>query len=652
MTADSSASGLARPSSGAIAAFTCVVVLLAVAVVILPVLSGGFLRPMDRPLLIEARAVEATARFAERPAVEVAQRLFLAGHALGTRDTNAARPSSQVYQPIAIATLALDAWLTGSSDARLFQYHLTNWALHLLNVLLVYLLVRRQTTSTLWAATAALFFGLHPAQLETIAVVSHRGTLLGTTFALMMVLDYLRFARSRRALALVSTLLSFAFAVLSSPIFIVLPLILVLLDYWPLRRFTKFSFLEKAPHLAILLGSIVWLRPAFGASLRTDWTPSLIVETLASFIQRLMFPVNLAPLTPTGDATGLPAVLNWIVVGLILATLLLSMRGLRPLFVTTAGVLCLLGPALLTAMPSESLAGAGWLYPSVAWIAVTAIPAIAAGIGASQRAPRLAAASSLLALALVIPTRTQSRVWHDGESVFKRVVAVYPGWSTGHVGLAEWYLLEGDSNRGTESDRALASARRAAELAPDDPVALFYLGTALLGAPDGPRMAINPLQRALQQRPDWVECLQNLGVAFAISGRAEEALPHLERARDLAPRSANVRLGLGHLYLSLNRPAEARGVLQEALRLQNEPGVHVALARAWAEIDEPDFVRRHLEAAVARDPRWAARAARYPALRRLADRPGFEMLIDKNNIDERAEPIESLVPAARSATGS
>ena len=96
----------------------------------------------------------------------------------------------------------------------------------------------------------------------------------------------------------------------------------------------------------------------------------------------------------------------------------------------------------------------------------------------------------------------------------------------------------------------------------------------------------------------------------------------------------------------------ARRELQEALRLNNDSVTHLSLAMAWAANDAPDRARRHLEAAIAKDPRMAARAAACEELRRFRDQPGFENLFDSSAEPDEARPSEIEMPAARNTRGS
>ena len=135
------------------------------------------------------------------------------------------------------------------------------------------------------------------------------------------------------------------------------------------------------------------------------------------------------------------------------------------------------------------------------------------------------------------------------------------------------------------------------------------------------------MRAALASDPDWIDCLHDLGVALAENGQVEEAIPYLERARDLRPKSAGVHMALGNAYLRVNRPSSARCEFQLSLAEQNDANAHIGLARAWAANDRLDYAKRHLSTALEMNPALAERAAEYPELSPLRDDPDVGPLL-------------------------
>jgi len=235
---NSSNARLSPPSAGLAAACVCLGLMLVVGAAFWPVLNAGLIEPSDQHYLFEVGRV----REANWRAFAAAfQRLHLPAG------------SGPEYAPLTTVSLKLDALTIGDWRAAAFHFHLTNLALHVLNVALLYFLLCRlhhvghggptpRAGSLLWATIGALLFGLHPVQVESAAWIAQRGMLLGTTFALVTLLAYSVYAATQHLRWLVPVTLCYAAAVLSKPIFIALPVLLLVLDVWPLRRMTGRSW--------------------------------------------------------------------------------------------------------------------------------------------------------------------------------------------------------------------------------------------------------------------------------------------------------------------------------------------------------------------------------------------------------------------------
>lgn len=631
-----------RPSPGMIAANVALGVMIVVGVVFHPVLTASFL---DRGDAAWVRRAAGLASFSGRS--------LQSAFTTVTRSPDAAG----YYQPLAALSLAMDARLTSEPAAASFYFHLTNLVLHALNVALVFAIVRRLSGGLAWPALLSLLFGLHPAQVESVAWVTQRMTLLATFFSLSAVALYLRYARRGRTVWLLATTLLYVGAVLSQPLFLGLPILLLAFDLWPLRRNSWWPLIEKVPMFAVMLAvGVVQLTnqhrvPASAEPDVGSW--ELMAQSAASFFYRMAWPANLSPFYPVVGR----AALHWPlvkVVGFLAGAAVLftwSFRRARPLFVALAGAFVFICPALLNVAYTDRLLGDAYLYP----ILIAPIAVLAAWIGRRRRwiatpAGRWTAIGCACLLPMMaVRSYAMTFDWQSSREQYAHAVRTYPQWSRGYCGLVEACLQDNDL------DEALNVARRAVAVDPRDATSQFYLGTALL-LQDRSRAseAIAPLQKALQSNGDWIACLQNLGVAYARSGSMEKAIGYLERARSLQPDSPGIRLGLGHAYLEVHRPASARKELAEALKRRNDPYAHLGLARAWAASDSLDLARRHLSAALAKDRRVAARAAAAPELTPLRSDPDFRAIFDSASpealMDRGASPAE--MPATRSARGS
>lgn len=572
------------------------------------------------------------------------------------------------YQPLTAVSHRLDAWLSyrTSSDgigvqaldsfARAFQFHLTNLALHIANVGLVFYLVRRLSKGYVWPVLASLVFACHPGQVETVASIAQRMTLLGGLFSLLSLVCYVHARASRFAATwMIFATVAYAAAMLCRPLFIALPVVMLALDIWPFRRAGWQPFVEKAPMFAVLISTAV-IQSLARATLNApkpyvDGGVELVTHNLASLAARVVWPFGLSPYQPPGVSVAglsLGPVFDGIVIAGLLAGLIWSLRRSKPVFAGLTGAVLLMMPALLEAPYTLCLLSDQYLYGALI------IPAVVFAAWIAERNLHLSRTSGrwmaigLAALVAVFSVHAYAMTpdWQSSRTLYERTVAVHPNWMPGHIGLVESLIEE------NEFDLALLRARQAASIAPDNPSMQFYLGTILLLSDDSRAAeAIEPLRKALRSDPNWITCLQNLGVAMVRAGHDEEAIVHLEKARDLQPGSAGIRLGLGNAYLKVQRFASARREFQEALKRRNDPMAHLGLAIAWAANDELDYARRHLEAAVAKDPHYAVRAGRSPELRRLLDVPGFDGLIEISDDQGAASNSATESPTARRANG-
>ena len=703
-----------------------------------PTLSAGFANHNDQRYAILAGHIRASASGALSEQLpswrDVIARVFSAGR------IHRPAGSAGIYQPLVELSFVWDGRVAGDLRSLPFQFHFTNLLIHLINVALVFVLVLKlaagvgRDRARIWAVLLCLLFALHPVQVESVAWVSQRMTLLGAMFVLMALNCYLRHAQvaagtggrlplarpraNRTVLGVISHLmlryrwllpvgLFYAAAILCRPMFLALPVVLFLLDAWPLRRFARCGaaaqklfhnsldaaprglkpaalqgietakrlgirlVIEKLPLLAILCVGLGFQYALNARVLSPHMVPvahiqaasdtqgiGLSAHTFVSLAARLSWPFRLSPYQPrstTVGGTGLGAAFDVAFLLLVATALAWSFRRRRAIFTALAGGVLVLLPALWQASYSPRLLSDQYLYG----VLILPIMVMAAWLGehfpfgalrlhaAGTQRVGIVVISAVVVLFLFL-SRAQSHVWRSGRELYAQTTSIYPTWAFGYVGLVESHIQADDL------DAALEAAEKAADIAPDDSSTQFYLGTVLLLCHDErSRKAIPLLESALETDPDWIECLQNLGVALARNGMSAEAITYFERARDLEPGSAGIRIGLGNAYLKVHRFASARGEFQEALRQRNDSAANLGLAIAWAGNGVPEYARRHLAAAVAKDPTVAARAARSEQLRRLHDLPGFDTLLDlSDHSTGTGDASIAESPPARRAHGS
>jgi protein O-mannosyl-transferase len=501
-------------------------------------------------------------------------------------------------------------WLTFGVDHALwgmnaFGYHLTNILLHAANAALFYLLALRLlrlglTTASagairLGAIVTALFFALHPLRVESVAWVTERRDVLSALFYLLTVLAYLKACATDgapRRRWLLASIGAYALGLLSKSLIMSLPLALLVLDVYPLRRARgswRRVLLEKLPYLclaivaAVISVLVVIAKVGLTSSSAYPLTArvAMALYSLVFYVWKTLVPLLLSPLyelpaqveltsprflVPALFAAGLtiglvltrrswPAALAaWLVYGLTLA----PVSGIvhngpqlvadRYSYLSCLGVALLVGAAVTAAVSRAAISRpvrGGVVLAGFAWI-----------------------------VGLTALTVQQLPVWRDADEVWRRALEVDPDcvFCLGQTGA----LL---GNRG-DVGSAIAHFARVVELRPDNVRHRSNLGLALLKA-GRPAEAAAEFERILAKEPTDAETRTRLGLALAQQGKLAEASREFERASRDDPRSAGSLTQLGISLIELGRPADAIPYLESAVRLDPASAVaRRALSRA------------------------------------------------------------------------
>jgi Flp pilus assembly protein TadD len=497
-----------------------------------------------------------------------------------------------------MSTYAPLGWLSYAMDYSFwrldpFGYHLTNLLLHALNAVLFFGLAGRllrlafpdaeRVSLSVGAFLAALLFAVHPLRVESVSWVSQRRDLLSGLFFLATI----RFYVDGRRLAAAG---AFLLASLSKPSVVPLPIVLLILDHYPLRR--KFSWrlvFEKTPFFLIagadaflairaqaVTGNFVPLSQ-YGLSSRL----AQAVHGLGFYISKTVAPSGLSALYPLPEALSL-----WsLMVGkslLVLAAAAGVMRWLgvpgRAAAALWAYYLVMLLPVLGFLQNGPQLTALRYSYlPCLGW----ALLAGAAAASARRSWRRWAIAGLALAAGANIPlVQAQVRLCRDDVSLWSSVVARYPESFNANLNLADGLIRAG------ETRAAIPYARAALRLARGDGgLAVLCLAKAL--AANGElEEARRRLEGLLAAHPDWSAGHDLLGVVLTRQGAPRPALEHFERAAALDPRSAQARYNAGVLLAGQGRFGAAQDRLEAAARLEpDEPLYRGALDRVRADRD-------------------------------------------------------------------
>ncbi|MCB0635050.1 MAG: tetratricopeptide repeat protein [Lewinella sp.] len=463
-------------------------------------------------------------------------------------------PVAGNHHPLTVLSLALDYQLAGLDP---FQYHLTNLLLHLLNTGLVFaFMYRLADRQALVAGVTALFFALHPMHVESVAWVSGRKDLLYTLFFLLSLLAYLRYLQRLSWGWLGGSLLLFVLSVAAKPAAVVLPVVLLLVDYARGRDWQWRWLWEKVPFFLVSL-VFGWLtiqaQQAGGAV--GDLESYTIGQRLLfgcyglmMYLYKAIIPYPLTNLYAYPDlAEGLPFAyyLGPFVVAAAAALLVYFRRNRLVVFAALFFVVSLLLVLQLVTVGSAIMADR---YTYVPYIGLGLLVGLAASY-LHQRWP--GGKIPLLALGVLITglfaylSWRQVQVWQDGESLWLHAIAVEP-ISRNYASLADYHKRQGDY------EQALARFTEAINLRPgkydhwgDRGTTYFQMGNYAA--------AIQDFQQALQLKPDAAKVHRNMGSALGAAGRYQEALGYFNRALELEPALYGALEDRGSLYIYLQQ---------------------------------------------------------------------------------------------------
>ena len=551
-------------------------------------------------------------------------------------------------------------WLSHLLDVTLFgtdagAYHVVNAILHTANTLLLFELLRRTTGATGRSAFVAAVFAAHPLHVESVAWVTERKDVLSTLCFLVTTLAYVGYTRRPSAARYAAVMALFALALMSKPMVVTLPVVLLLLDTWPLARPNlRGLIVEKVPLLALALATSVLtvvIQARVGAMAGLDALPAATRAANAAigyvaYVWKTLWPSPLAAFYPLFDVSPVRVIAALAALGAsTFAAFRLRSRhpyvwiGWLWYLVTITPVIGFLqageqGMAdrfMYVPMTGLLIALAWGARPLLDWIGVRGEGALRAGAIA-------------IVAACAIVARAQAAHWENSLTLWEHAARVTPDSYIAHENLGQALRERGrldEARRSYERALALAPARSpayaavirnsiglvltrqgrvgdareqfAAAVERDPTFAEARSNFANALAAEGRPEAIDHYRAAIRLKPDYVEPRVGLGAVLLRAGRGADAAIEYRAAIALDPNLAQAHNGLGGALAIQGDDEGALREYREALRLNPAlPSAHHNLALLSLKKGDAAGARRHLEAALAADPAYE------PARRALA----------------------------------
>ncbi|HUN81951.1 MAG TPA: tetratricopeptide repeat protein [Phycisphaerae bacterium] len=488
--------------------------------------------------------------------------------------TEVTKPSTVggYYQPLAMLSLMIDDAL-GGGPSNLRVFHPTSLALHVANTILVTVLLWRLFGSIWAAGCAGLLFGVHPLTVEPIPWIGERKTLLATFFALASLIAYVHYVSSGRKTTYLASLGLFVMALLSKPTTTLLPVALLLMDVWPLRRFSWRAILEKVPWFLIAVISAVITCVSQAATyiqtpvaVGTMRIPLVLCHNIVFYICKIIYPVNLSSHYPFPEPLSIAN--RSIAIGVIGTVVLLSVLAATWRWSRGPAISWLIFFALI--LPTMGIVGFTIVIASDKYAYLPSIGIlmlITSGLAAVKKPAAAAALSTIVLLAAVAEARTTRsyyEVWRTSESLYAHMIALAPRSTTLHFGMGFTLEMHG---RPREAE---VEYRKAIEC--DDKAVNARNNLALL-LTDQNRLdeAIEQYRMVLKLTPDAVDVHSNLALALSQRGDARAAIAECQAALRIDPTYAKAENNWGVALSRIGKYQEASEHFSAAIRL--DPGL-------------------------------------------------------------------------------
>ncbi|MGD0598013.1 MAG: tetratricopeptide repeat protein [Sedimentisphaerales bacterium] len=516
------------------------------------------------------------------------------------------------YQPLSMISLMVDCAF-GGSPQNFKPFHVTSLILHLANTALIIVLLWLLFKRPWIAAGAGLLFGLHPLTVEPISWISERKTLLAAFFVLWSLVLYVRSVRRGNSKIYLSCVLTYALALMSKPTSTPLPVLMLLMDYWPLRRLKWRTVLEKLPLFFIggISAVITFISQSRSASVivphnyNLALVPLVICHNIIFYLYKMVWPANLSPYYAIPDQFGFSApmvIISAIGTCILIMLLVLSLRWTRAALTGWLIFFVAIFPTMQILQFSDVIASDKFAYlPSIGLLMILA--AFLGWICCSDGIPQHTAKCIVVAILVLMlagaesfATRRYLTHWRDTATLCEHTLSMSPKSPIIRRILYRAYFLRGDIDKGIEQcrqtlryesdnehafsyndlgialwsqgrkDEAIVCLNKAIEIDPNYSEAHYNLGKILQmqGKDDE---AIKHFYRAIGNNAYYPEVYNALGLAFQKQDKLDKAVECYYKALEIAPGYAKAHNNLGLVFLKQNKLEEAIGHFQAALRI-------------------------------------------------------------------------------------
>ena len=503
-----------------------------------------------------------------------------------------------------------------------FGHHLTSLLFHIINTLLLFGVLLKMTGALWRSGLVAILFALHPLNVESVAWVSERKNVLSTFFLLLTLWAYVRYVDKKNARNYLLVILFLALGLMSKPMLVTLPFVLLLLDFWPLKRFGEVRparlIFEKVPLFILLIGSCVatFIAQKSGGAIRSSEFSSLyfrVANALVSYfeyLRNMLWPSGLSVFYPhPGNALPIWKPLACTIV-LVVVTIWVvkEIRRAPYLAVGWFWYLGTLVPVIGIVQVGEQAMADRYTYVSLIGIFIAIAWSLPEQIktGKEKLLPIL---SGIVISLLIALTWIQVSHWKNSITLFEHAINVtdtkYLGVATIHAFLGDAYHREG------ELGIAISEFKKSLDLDPINPYSLNNLA-ATLAEQGNLKEGLSYAQKLSRLQPDYTPGLITIGNILEETGKLDQAqiyyeqvlkrdsdsfenylnlanilyrkgdlegaIPHYKKVIILNPNLLEAHYNLGNVFGQLDQPIDAKKEFEQAIRCdEKQPMPHYGL---------------------------------------------------------------------------
>jgi len=511
------------------------------------------------------------------------------------------------YHPLTTISHMLDCQLYGLNAG---GHHSTNIIFHTISVLLLFLILT-QMTGVFWqSAFVSALFAIHPLHVESVAWIAERKDVLSAMFFMLTLGAYARYTRVPTGLRYLLVALLFTFGLMSKPMLVTVPFVLLLLDYWPLGRFgsrksevgnrLRRLIIEKIPLFALsALSCIATLLAQRQGPDAIDQLPFLwrlnnIFVSYVTYISQMFWPARLAVFYPHPNNRLLFLEVTAAIAVLVgISLLVIFLRRTKPYLITGwFWYLGMLVPVIGLVQVGEQAHADRYtylpqigLYIAIAWTIGDLVVQWTSRI-------RRGVVGLVVAIAIVclsVRAFWQTSYWKNSDTLWTHTLAVTDGNDVAHNNLGFLFLRRG------ELDKAISQFQEALNIRSRNSESHYNLGAALIQNNIGNALArqhlwneaIDHLQEAVRLRPDYADAYFNLGSVLFQQGDIDQAIVQWQKALAMRPDDAEAHRNLASALRKKGRLKEAIAEYDKALNMAPEDSVTLNNL-AWILATSPD----------------------------------------------------------------